>query len=83
LAAGLNRLRSENDHLQAGIDRFEVGNHYFHDDEDCLSLPLDRYARKQDRLSDGEDRYDGNKDRYDRAKDRYDREEDRYNRPGL
>ena len=73
LAAGLNRLRNENDHVQAGIDRFKGGNNYLHDEQDCLSLPLDRYARKQDRLSDGEDRYGGNKDRYDREEDRYDR----------
>src|SRR2546430_13317342 len=28
-----------------------------HDDQDCLSLVLDRYARKQDHYSHGEDRY--------------------------
>src|SRR5207249_5660681 len=72
-AAGLHRLGSEDNHVRAGNDRLEAGNKYVHDDQDCLSLGLDRYDGKQDRYNDGKDRYGDNKDRYDRGKDRYNR----------
>src|SRR5207249_619787 len=39
---------SEDNHVRAGNDRLEAGNKYFHDDQDCLSLALDRYDGKQD-----------------------------------
>ena len=60
-AFGLDLLWSEDNHLQAG-------NYRLHDEEDCLSVGLDRYACNEDRYSNGEYRYDRNKYRYDRPR---------------
>jgi len=57
LRSGLNRLGGENNHVQAGNDRFEAEISISTTDQDCLSVGLDRYGGKQDRYDDGKDRY--------------------------
>src|SRR5439155_26089364 len=51
-------LGSEDNHVRAGNDRLEAGNKYFHDDQDCLSLGLDRYDGFDNYLRPQEDRYE-------------------------